>query len=116
MIFKQLIFECVRGTAARATMPRAYSDDLRWRIVWQHHFLDIAAERVAEIMQVSERIVYRYTERFQLTGEVRNSLQRSGPLPTLSEHEEFILCIWHYQDQEYISESYNKNYYITLVI
>ena len=33
-------------------MLRAYSDDLRWRIVWQHYFLDVAAERVAEIMQV----------------------------------------------------------------
>ena len=72
-------------------MPRAYSDDLRWRIVWQHHFLDVAAEIVAEIMQVSIRSVYRYTERFQLMGEVRKSLQRNGPLPILSEYEEFYL-------------------------
>lgn len=71
-------------------MPRAYSNDLRWRIVWQH-FLDVAAEKVAEIMQVSVRSVYRYTERFQLTGEVCKTLQRNGPLPVLSEYKEFHL-------------------------
>ena len=54
-------------------------------------FLDIAAEKVAEIMQVSVHSVYRYTERFQLTGEVRKSLQWNGPLPLLSECEEFFL-------------------------
>lgn len=72
-------------------MPRAYSDDLRWRIVWHHHFMDVAAEEVAEVMQVSVRTVQRYTERFLVTGEVRKSLQRSGPLPLLSEYEEFYI-------------------------
>ena len=72
-------------------MPRTYSDDLRWRIVWQHYFLDVAARKVAEIMQVSVRSVYRYTERFQVTGEVRKTLQRNGPLPVLSEYKEFYL-------------------------
>ena len=72
-------------------MPRTYSNDLRWRIVWQHYFLDVAAEKVAETIQISMRSVYRYTERFQLTGEVRKSLQRNGPLPVLSEYEEFYL-------------------------
>ena len=43
-------------------IPRAYSDDLRWKIVWQHYFFDVAAEKVAEIMQVSVRSVYRYTK------------------------------------------------------
>lgn len=69
-------------------MTRAYSDDLRWRIVWLHHFLDISADEVARIMQVSERSVYRFTKRFISTGEVRKTIQRNGPLPILSELEE----------------------------
>lgn len=53
--------------------------------------MDVAAEKVAEVMQVSVRTVLRYTERFRVTGEVRKSLQRSGPLPLLSEYEEFYI-------------------------
>ena len=42
-------------------MPVAYSDDLRWRIVWLHVFLRLDANEVARMLFVSERSVYRYS-------------------------------------------------------
>ena len=72
-------------------MPVAYSNDLRWRIVWLNVFMEIRAEDVAKLMYVSERTVYRYVDRYRATGEVRPSLKRNGPVKLLSEHEELLL-------------------------
>ena len=68
-------------------MPRSYNDDLRWRIVWMHLYMNKDAVEVADVMKVSPRTVYRYSERYLLTGVVRPFLKRSGPLPELSEFE-----------------------------
>ena len=72
-------------------MPVAYSEDLRWRIVWLNVLQGVRARDVARRMQISERTVHRYAERFRVTGYVRRSLKRNGPLRSLSEHEELLL-------------------------
>lgn len=73
-------------------MPRAYSNDLRWRIVWKHLFLKMDAEYVARMMYVSPRSVYRYTERFLATGDVKLFAKKNGPARELSEYEQFFLA------------------------
>ena len=72
-------------------MPVSYSNDLRWRIVWLHVFLRVAADEVARVMHVYERTVYRYAERFRLTGEVRTSMKSNGPPSMLCEFEKLLL-------------------------
>ena len=72
-------------------MPVPYSDDLRWRIVWLNAFLEVEAAEVAKYMHVSERTVYRYVERYKVTGDVRQCAKRNGPRQLLSEYEELLL-------------------------
>ena len=70
-----------------------YSLDLRWRVVWLHLFLLMPAKEVARLLFISERTVYRYSERFRITGDVRLFRQRSryGPPRELSEFDELQL-------------------------
>ena len=42
--------------------------------------------------EVHARTVYRYAERFRVTGDVRRSTKRNGPTRLLSEHEELLLA------------------------
>ena len=75
-------------------MPVPYSEDLRWRAVWMHVFLKQEAEEVARVLMISPRSVFRYSERYTVTGEVRPFAKRSGPQRELSEFEEdFLLSI-----------------------
>ena len=69
-------------------MPKAYSEDLRWRIVWLHFLQDMSVKEVARQLYVSESSVERYIRLFQETGDVLPISQRHGPLPALSEFEE----------------------------
>ena len=43
------------------------------------------------LMCTCERTVYRYVERFRVTGDVRQSLSKNGPQRVLSEHEELYM-------------------------
>ena len=72
-------------------MPVSYSNDLRWRIVWLNVFLEVTAQNVAKVMHVSERTVYRYAERFRVTGDVWPSVKRNSPAQLLCEFEELLL-------------------------
>jgi len=72
-------------------MPKAYSNDLRWRIVWLNVILNVATSQVARIFQISERTVYRLAERFHVTGDVRPMEKRNGPEFVLCEFEELYL-------------------------
>ena len=72
-------------------MPKPYSNDLRWRIVWKHLFLRMNAGDVARVMCVSERSVYRYAQRFLLTGDVRLFHKSNGPSLKLCEYEQLFL-------------------------
>ena len=72
-------------------MPLPYSSDFRWRVVWLYLYRNNSAVEVAKILYISERTVYRYAERFRLTGGVRLFAKKDGPAHTLSEHEELYL-------------------------
>ena len=70
---------------------KAYSDDLRWRIVWMKDVLGMKHSQVASLTLVSERTVQRYTKRFRATGSVSPFAKRNGPDRLLSEFDESIL-------------------------
>ena len=38
--------------------------------MWLNVFLEVTAQDIAKVMHVSERTVYRYAERFRVTGDV----------------------------------------------
>ena len=72
-------------------MPRSYPADLRWHVVWMHVYLGKEVKEIAEVMKVSERSVYRYSERYLITGDVRPFIRRNGPVRELSEFEQHYL-------------------------
>ena len=49
------------------------------------------AEDVAELMCVSVSSVYRYSQRYQATGDVGPFVKRNGPVGELCEHEKLLL-------------------------
>ena len=72
-------------------MPVAYSEDLRWRAVWLHLYGNLTAAETASVFYISERTVYRYLERFMLTGGVKKFTKKNGPDHILSEDEELYV-------------------------
>ena len=49
------------------------------------------AEDVAKLMCVSVSSVYRYSQRYQATGDIRPFVKRNGPVGELCEHEKTLL-------------------------
>ena len=60
-------------SAASATMPKAHSDDLAWRVVFRWHFLGQTYEEVCDVthgLGVSRRYVDNVLKRFENSGDV----------------------------------------------
>ena len=77
-------------------MPRPYSDDLRWRMVYQQFFYQRSYDEIASQLFVCPKTVYRTIRTFLNTGDVKPCrLGRPFQSVTLFEHEEYILveCI-----------------------
>ena len=73
-------------------MPGAYSEDLRWRIIWYKFLLMRSDEEIAFQLFVCPRTVQRICQKFVLTGNV--VAERAGrPVgtTTLHHHEEHII-------------------------
>ena len=51
-----------------------YSEDLRWRMVWQREIRGLKIKQVASNLGVDPATVSRVVSKFQLTGKVNNSL------------------------------------------
>ena len=47
-----------------------YSEDIRWRIVWQRFVLDYSSARIAQNLAISVSTVRRMVLKFELTGTV----------------------------------------------
>ena len=60
-------------------MPLAYSNDLRWRIVWLYHYKEKSIEEIQELLFISSRSVRRYLTLFDETGDVSPVVQLHGP-------------------------------------
>ncbi len=72
-------------------MPRSYSTDLRWRIVWLYYYKEKSIEEIEKLLFVSSRSVRRYIALFDETGEVSPVSQQHGPPRTLDALEEMTL-------------------------
>ena len=71
--------------SAMVTIGKAYSDDLRWRIVYMSQILGLKAADIASLTFVSERTVQRYVERYKVTGDVAQFVRKNGPARMLTD-------------------------------
>ena len=72
-------------------MPKKYSIDLKWRLVWSYVYSGKEVEDIADIFFISGKTVRRTIDLFVTTGEVENKGKKRGPQPKLSETEELVL-------------------------
>ena len=72
-------------------MPKKYSSDLKWRLVWSYVYSGNEIEDIADIFFVSGKTVRRAIDLFVTTGEVEIEGKKRGPQSKLSETEELAL-------------------------
>ena len=72
-------------------MPKAYSEDLRWRAVWLHVVSEMSPADIADVLFMAERSVYRYLALFHATGSVEPKEHNSGPDKVLNDLELFTI-------------------------
>ena len=72
-------------------MPKSYSDDLRWRAVWQRRLQNKSVEAVARDLYIAPRTVERWVKLFDTTGNVSPKESTHGPPRKLSEFEELTV-------------------------
>ena len=51
-------------------MPKAYSEDLRWRSVWLNIVRGMTYTEIATVLFMSGKSVFRYLSQFYATGSV----------------------------------------------
>ena len=70
-------------------MPRAYSLDLRERVIAAAEAGDLTRAEIARRFRISEATVYDWLKRWREQGSIEPTPQRHGPEPTLgpAEHE-----------------------------
>jgi transposase len=75
-------------------MPKPYSDDLRWRLVWLKLFYGMSNVDISSTLFVSPKTVSRIYRLFVTTGNVTSPKVFGRPkgTTTLYEHEELIMC------------------------
>ena len=67
----------LRLTARRKSCePRAYSEDIRWRMVWQREIQELPLAKVAENLSVDTSTVHRVVKKFELLVQSRKSLMQ----------------------------------------
>ena len=70
---------------------RAFSVDLRWRIVWSHLVHHYSPKELADRFQVSPVSVRRYINLFKRTGDVQPKKQQHDPPQLLGDFERLVL-------------------------
>ena len=91
---KNIIFNACWAliTLSGISMPAAYSEHLRWRVVWHKFLLMKSDEEIACELFLSPRTVMRICHNFVMTGSVL-AYKDGRPVgtTTLHQHEEYIL-------------------------
>ena len=77
--------------SAMVTIGKAYSDDIRWRIVYMSQIRGLKAADIASLTFVSKRTVQRYVERYKVTGDVAQFVRKNGPARMLTDREEALI-------------------------
>ena len=57
-------------TSCEPLHTAAYSNDVRWRIVWQREALDLSCYEIAQKLNIDVSTVYRVIRQFRVTGDV----------------------------------------------
>ena len=70
-------------------MPVPLSTDLRWRIVWLHHYKELSNRDIADLLHVYITTVRRIIHLFDTSGDVAPVSYKPGPKRMLSEPEEY---------------------------
>ena len=61
-------------TSSQPSRSSAYSEDLRWKIIWQRFSLELPVKSVARNLSIDESTVRRICTRFNCTGTVSKQL------------------------------------------
>ena len=74
-------------------MPKPFSEDLRWRIVWLYIFLHKSAIEIANFLFVSTKTVERLGKLFLTTGNVSPfaRVHRGGPGKKMTDFEQLTI-------------------------
>ena len=71
-------------------MPKAYTSDLRWRILWLYYYKQLKCRTIADLLYVDKSTVSRVISRYDMSGDVAPIINyRHGPVRVL-EHPD--LC------------------------
>ena len=75
-------------------MPRPYSEDLRWRVIWMKEILGYQVDEVAAALRMSPRTIERYVSRVLNFGEVKaNTIGRPLNSVAMHPHVEFFFLL-----------------------
>ena len=72
-------------------MPKAYSEDLRWRAVWLHLIRRLSYAEIADVLFMCKKSVKRYIDLFNFTGSVAPTEHSNGPQRLLTEFEQITV-------------------------
>ena len=73
-------------------MPRAYSQDLRWRAIWLAEILGFGIDEVSLLLQISTKTISRYVRKFRMLGHVDTAvIGRPYACIAMHPHEELVI-------------------------
>ena len=73
-------------------MPRAYSQDLRWRAIWLTEILGFQIDEVSMLLQMSTKTISRYVRTFRMLGHVDTAvIGRAYACVAMHPHEELVI-------------------------
>lgn len=64
--------------SCQSSRSSAYSDDLRWRIIWQRFALDLHPPQIANNLNIDVSTVYRISNKFKDCGQVSKRIYPKG--------------------------------------
>ena len=68
-----------------------YSDDIRWRIVWQRTALELPFSQVAQNLNISVGTAFNIFKLFQSTGGISPTRPNRQEMKVLSDREELLV-------------------------
>ena len=96
-------------------MPKAYSEDLRWRAVWLALVRGMNSYEIGYVLFMSEASVNRYLTLFYTTGAVIPKEHSNGPKKMLGEFEQFTVLQTLIHRQHLTYTKYSTTYLKLLV-
>ena len=71
-------------------MPKAYSEDWRWRVIWLHFLQNKSTKEISKQLYLSESSIERYIHLFNNTGDIAPKNQRHGPMREVTLLQTFL--------------------------